>query len=49
MVDLFAGCGGITSGFLRTGRFRPISAVELDREAAATYAQNFGEHIHVES
>lgn len=47
MVDLFAGCGGLTSGFVRTGHFTPIGAVEMDREAAATYAQNFGEHIHV--
>lgn len=47
MVDLFAGCGGLTSGFTRTGRFTPIGAVEMDREAAATYAQNFGEHVHV--
>lgn len=47
MIDLFAGCGGLTSGFMRTGRFSPIAAVEMDRDAAATYAQNFGEHIYV--
>ena len=47
MIDLFAGCGGLTSGFSATGRFEPIAAVEHDRDAAATYAQNFGDHIHV--
>ena len=46
-MDLFAGCGGLTAGFLATGRYRPVAAVELDRHAASTYAANFGEHIHV--
>ncbi|MGF9755074.1 DNA cytosine methyltransferase [Microvirga sp. 0TCS3.31] len=47
LIDLFAGCGGLTSGFSTTGLFEPIAAVEHDRHAAATYAQNFGDHIHV--
>lgn len=47
VVDLFAGCGGLTSGFVSTGRFRPVAAVELDSHAAATYAQNFGDHVYV--
>ena len=47
LLDLFAGCGGLTQGFVGTGRFRPVGAVEKDREAAATYALNFGEHVHV--
>ncbi|WP_232797008.1 DNA cytosine methyltransferase [Blastococcus atacamensis] len=41
MLDLFAGCGGMTRGFLDEGRFMGIGAVEVDRAAAATYAANF--------
>lgn len=47
MIDLFAGCGGLTSGFVSTGGFSPVAAVELDFEASATYAQNFGDHVYV--
>ncbi|WP_245672286.1 DNA cytosine methyltransferase [Nocardia anaemiae] len=47
MIDLFAGCGGMTSGFVSAGGFDPVMAVEFNREAAATYAANFGEgHTH---
>jgi DNA (cytosine-5)-methyltransferase 1 len=43
LMDLFAGCGGMTRGFVDTGRYNPIFAVEFDLDAAATYAANFGE------
>src|SRR5438309_11843203 len=46
LMDLFAGCGGMTRGFLDTGRFDPVFAVEMDAHAAATYGENFG-HDHV--
>ena len=36
LMDLFAGCGGMTRGFVDTGRFEPIFAVEMDEHAAAT-------------
>ncbi|GAA4418154.1 DNA (cytosine-5-)-methyltransferase [Actinokineospora soli] len=42
LIDLFAGCGGMTRGFTAAG-YRPVLAVEHDRAAAATYAANFGE------
>lgn len=46
IIDLFAGCGGMTRGFVNEG-FLPVQAVEWDLGAAATYAANFGDdHIH---
>src|SRR3954447_26697425 len=45
LIDLFAGCGGLTRGFEDTGRFRSIFAVESDADAAETYRLNFGDHV----
>jgi DNA (cytosine-5)-methyltransferase 1 len=45
VIDLFAGCGGMTLGFQLSGRFEPVLAVEIDPDAAATYEGNFGEHV----
>jgi DNA (cytosine-5)-methyltransferase 1 len=46
LVDLFAGCGGMTRGFVDTNRFDPIFAIEVDPNAAKTYGENFGqEHV----
>jgi DNA (cytosine-5)-methyltransferase 1 len=45
LIDLFAGCGGLTAGFMSTGRYQPVGAVEQNISAAATYAQNFGDHV----
>ena len=47
LIDLFAGCGGLTAGFMNTGHFRPVGAVEQNHSAASTYAANFGQdHIY---
>lgn len=43
VMDLFAGAGGFTSGFVEAG-FIPTFAVEFDKDAAATYEANFGPH-----
>lgn len=45
LLDLFAGCGGLTQGFVASGAFRPVGAVEWDLHAASTYAMNFGPHV----
>ncbi|KAA1426916.1 DNA cytosine methyltransferase [Mycolicibacter arupensis] len=42
MIDLFAGCGGMTAGFVAE-EYAPVLSVEFDLYAAATYAANFGE------
>ncbi|MDP9116968.1 MAG: DNA cytosine methyltransferase [Actinomycetota bacterium] len=44
MIDLFAGCGGMTAGFVQNG-YESLLAVEWDQAAAATFAANFGDHI----
>jgi len=44
-VDIFAGAGGLTQGLLSTGELEPIFAVEHDAAAAATYRENFGDHV----
>ena len=41
LIDLFAGCGAMTRGFVDSGRFEPIFAVESEARAAANYAENF--------
>ncbi|MCM4082336.1 DNA cytosine methyltransferase [Paractinoplanes hotanensis] len=44
VVDVFAGSGGVTLGFVQEG-YRPIFAVDIDLAAATTYAANFGESL----
>ncbi|WP_155387617.1 DNA cytosine methyltransferase [Catellatospora paridis] len=43
MIDLFAGCGGMTQGFANAKGYRPVMSVEWEFNAASTYAANFGE------
>jgi DNA (cytosine-5)-methyltransferase 1 len=45
VIDLFAGCGGMTRGFVDAG-FEPVLAVEWDEAAAATYAANFDPDVN---
>lgn len=45
LVDVFAGCGGMTQGFEATGQFRSIFAVEWDEAAAETHDRNFAARV----
>ncbi|MBM9467493.1 DNA cytosine methyltransferase [Nakamurella leprariae] len=48
VLDLFAGAGGMTEGFHAAGGYRSVEAVELDRDAAASYAATFPDvEVHV--
>lgn len=42
-MDLFAGCGGISLGFLTAG-FQPVASVEIDSHAALSHGANFAAH-----
>jgi len=46
LIDAFAGCGGMTLGFVRLagGKFGVVWANDLNRDAAETYNANFGNH-----
>lgn len=45
IVDLFAGAGGLSYGFLQTGRFNIKAAFENNRNAQKTYKRNHGDAI----
>ena len=30
VIDLFAGCGGLTDGFLQTGKYKTLAAVDWE-------------------
>jgi len=44
VLDLFAGCGGISLGFTAAG-FTIEAAIEIDEKAARTHATNFHPHL----
>jgi DNA (cytosine-5)-methyltransferase 1 len=48
LIDVFAGCGGMTRGFIDSGRFESRFAVEMDKDAAETFRRNFGDHVLAE-
>lgn len=47
LIDLFSGCGGMTSGFIDTGSFESVFANDFNSFAIESYKANFdkkGEH-----
>ena len=30
VIDLFSGCGGLTDGFLQTGKYKTLAAVDWE-------------------
>lgn len=49
VIDVFAGCGGLSLGFEKTGRFEVVHAVEHDGNAAQTYEANFAADVDCRS
>jgi DNA (cytosine-5)-methyltransferase 1 len=41
LIDLFCGCGGLTRGFVDTGRFEAVWANDLNEPALLSYRLNF--------
>ena len=39
-IDLFAGAGGLSYGFIMTGMFKMVAAAEINDNAKATYMKN---------
>lgn len=48
VLDLFAGCGALSTGILRTGAFKIVAACEIDPAAAETYRLNHPGTLMVE-
>ncbi|RZJ91920.1 MAG: DNA cytosine methyltransferase [Chryseobacterium sp.] len=42
VIDLFAGCGGLTDGFLQTGKFKTLAAVDWEQPMVKTLRNRLG-------
>lgn len=45
VIDLFAGAGGLSYGFLQTGCFQLVAAAEINSNAQATYRKNIADKV----
>lgn len=45
VIDLFAGAGGLSYGFLQTGRFQIVAAAEINENARKTYKKNIADAV----
>ena len=45
VIDLFAGAGGLSYGFLQTGRFKIVAAAEINENARKTYKRNIADTV----
>lgn len=45
VIDLFAGAGGLSYGFLQTGRFQIVAAAEINENARKTYKKNIAADV----
>ena len=45
VIDLFAGAGGLSYGFLQTGRFQVVAAAEINENARKTYKKNIAADV----
>lgn len=48
MLDLFAGCGGLTDGFMQTGLYEEVSGVEWKKAAVTTLRNRLHDKWHIE-
>ena len=37
VIDLFAGCGGLTDGFLQTGHYETLASVDWEQPTVKTF------------
>lgn len=44
VIDFFCGCGGMSLGFLASGKYKMLGGFDINRDAIHTYAKNIQTH-----